>query len=307
MTLEQIRVFVAVVEHGSIRGAARELGLAQSGLTQQIKRLEVSLGVELFTRGRMGIVLTGAGDSFLARSRLILRECGYALTEARSHNTDILGKLSVGASAEAFSECLLPVIDQFRARYKRVSLHIASGPANTLLTRVREGRLDFAVTLLSSSADITDLAHVRLQGAQPAILCRQGHPLGQATSIHDLAGAEWVSTSWLARQGAPSNRLYDLFNYHGCGTPNVILTVESLFDTLSLLCNSDMLFLGPSFVLGTAAFNRHLSYIPISEGIPAMDLCLIHLAQVPLQAPARELASMAISYSKLPRATQAIR
>src|SRR5690349_12646283 len=49
-TLSQLRIFQAVVEHGSLRAAARALDLAQSGVTQQLQSLEATLGATLFTR-----------------------------------------------------------------------------------------------------------------------------------------------------------------------------------------------------------------------------------------------------------------
>ncbi|WP_058545150.1 LysR family transcriptional regulator [Pseudomonas fluorescens] len=301
MTLDQLRAFVAVVEHGSIRSAARDLGLAQSGLTQQIKRLESAVNVELFIRGNSGITLSAPGEAFLPRARLILRECDYAQLEAKSSGQDVFGALAVGASSEAFSEILLPVLGQFREQYKRVSVHIASGPSNVLLSRVREAKLDFAITLVATTADMSDLTQTPLDLARPAVICRAGHPLVKCTSLSQLREAEWISTGPYARQGSPSNRLYDLFDAEGYDRPNVILTVESLFDSLSLLLESDLLFLAPSFVLDTAGYSRFLAQIPIREAIPNTNLSLVQRSDVPLPPQARALSSMAVSFASMRR------
>ncbi|MEM5421188.1 LysR substrate-binding domain-containing protein [Paraburkholderia ferrariae] len=301
MTLDQLQGFVAIVEHGSIRAAARVLGLAQSGLTQQLKRLEGTLNAELFLRGHNGISLTPAGNSLLARARIILTECARAEAEISGRNKELIGNLSVGTSSEAFAGVLLPIMGEFRRRFPKISVHLASGPSNVLMSRIREANLDFAITLVSHGTDMSDLSSTVLKPARPAIVCRRGHPLENATSLQELSQAEWVNTGRYGRPGSPVNRLHDLFADAGCEPPNVVLTIESLFDTLSMVVNSDLLFLAPSFVLQTTSYDGTLSAIPIDSPIPGSDLCLLQRADAPLPPAAKELASMAVSYARIKR------
>ncbi|MFM0327674.1 LysR substrate-binding domain-containing protein [Caballeronia glebae] len=301
MTLDQLQGFVAIVEHGSIRAAARELGLAQSGLTQQLKRLEIALNAELFVRGHSGITLTPAGNSLLARARIVLTECARAEAEIAGRDRELIGSLSVGASSEAFSGILLPIMVDFRRRYPKISVHLASGPAVVLMSRIREANLDFAITLVAQGTDMSDLSSTVLGPARPAIVCRRDHPLEHATSLSDLAEAEWVNTGRRGRPGAPENRLYDFFTEAGLEPPKVVVTVESLFDTLNLVANSDLLFLAPSFVLKTAAYERTLTQIPVEHSIPRSDLSLLQRADAPLPPAAKEIAAMAVSYARMKR------
>lgn len=292
---------MAVVEHGSIRAAARRLGLAQSGLTQQMKRLESSLNVELFSRGHSGIVLTSAGTSLLARARIILTECARAQHEVRGTDQELTGALSIGASSEAFAQFLAPVIIRFRKQFPRVTVHVASGPSAFLMSRIREGHLDFACTLVSLATDMRDLSAVTLDAARPVIVCRKGHPLQGATTLAQLQAAEWVTTAPPGKPGTPSNRVYDLFANAGDEPPSVVLTVESLFDTLTLLVDTDLLFLAPAFVFETSGFGAALATIAIDAPIPSANLSLLQRADVPLPPAAREMAAMTVSYASLLR------
>jgi len=61
--LLSLRVFVAVVEKGSLSEAARSLGLTQPAVTYQVKRLEESFGLPIVKRGKLGIRLTPAGET----------------------------------------------------------------------------------------------------------------------------------------------------------------------------------------------------------------------------------------------------
>ena len=301
MTLEQLRAFVAVVEHGSIRAGARALDMAQSGLTQQVKRLEIAVGATLFTRSPGGITLTPHGTALLARARVVLSECAHAEEDFRHLRGELSGAVRLGVSAEAFAQLLPPVLEQLRTEHPQVKVHIASGPASTLLGNLREGRLDFAISLVAHGTDMADLQWQVLGPADPCILCRKGHPVEHAASIAALGGTLWVNTRPLGAAGTPSNRLADWFAMHGKPPPTVVATLDSLFDTLYLVSRSDYLFLGPRVVLGIGGFGGLLSSVPVREALPGADMCLIQPRQVPLSPAARELAAMLASYAHMLR------
>src|SRR5258708_1155111 len=82
MRLRQIRDFLAVVESGSIRAAARKLGVSQPGITKSVRRLEAELHVQLMWRTPHGVVPTPSGRAFLARAQVAQSELRKAEEEA---------------------------------------------------------------------------------------------------------------------------------------------------------------------------------------------------------------------------------
>src|SRR5258706_16481683 len=98
MRLSQIRDFLAVTETGSIRAAARSLGLTQPALTKSLRQLEAELGAVLVTRSVRGIVPTDLGQAFLARARSIDGDLRRAKEEIAQMQGSREGALSVGAS-----------------------------------------------------------------------------------------------------------------------------------------------------------------------------------------------------------------
>lgn len=304
MTLEQLRAFVAVVEHGSIRAGARALAMAQSGLTQQVQRLEAAVGATLFTRSPSGISLTPYGTALLARARVVLSECAHAEEDFRHLRGDLAGNVRVGMSVEAFARLAAPVIEQLRASHPNVTVHIASGPSSTLLTSIREGRLDFAITLVSHGIDMGDFSWKVLDRSAPCILCRKGHPAAGVRSVKALAAARWVNTRPLGAVGTPSNRLADWFSMHAMSPPHVVATLDSLFETLHLVSLTDYLFLGPRVVLDVAGFGAFLAEVPVQEALPGADMCLVQHKHTPLSPAARELAAMLTSYANMRRRSQ---
>jgi DNA-binding transcriptional LysR family regulator len=300
MTLNQLKVFVTVVEHGSIRAGARHLDTVQSGLTQQIKRLEADLGAVLFQRANSGIALTEAGEALLVRARVMLAEYDRLEQHLGQLKGETSGILNVGILSEAFMALVPQALNDLRTSYPRVVVQIASSSSTTLLDSLREGKLDFVVAQMPHKKPLSsDLTSTPLIPSRPAIICRKGHPLALARSIRELLGASWIRPRGMA--GSPSNRLNDWFDQHGAGTPKVAVTIESLFDSLHLVSKSDYLFMGPRSALAEGEYGRQLTTIDVSEAIAPADICLVSRATVPLAPAARLFASMLISYARLVR------
>lgn len=71
-----IRIYLAVNRHGSIRAASEQLGLAPSVVSRQIAEMEAQLGVQLFERSSRGVCLTDAGNLVLEHARRVVEELG---------------------------------------------------------------------------------------------------------------------------------------------------------------------------------------------------------------------------------------
>lgn len=303
MTLSQLRAFVAVAEHGSIRAASRALDTAQSGITQQLQNLETSLGATLFVRTNRGIALTAFGERLMLRAGAILGECERTEREMAQLRGDYAGVVSLGMTTEPLVDAMAPVLTQFRARFEQVSVHLMSGTSRMMMSWIRDGTLDFAVALVSPRTDTSDLTVTRLYPSDPVVVCRRGHPLAGARSLRELAGCDWIATRAPKHAGTPpTNRLIDLFDAHALPPPKIIATTEALFDTLHLIVETDCLSLEPSVVTTHPLFARTLVAVPIAEHAEPSDVCVIQRAGVPLTPAAQELAAMVASYARTVRA-----
>ena len=100
-TLEQLKIFAAVCEHGSLSAAARALGRAQSGISQSIANLEIELDQTLFVREKAGVTLTEAGQALLPEAQALLRQNHYfeqrlqALAQGAGHELSLAVEISV--------------------------------------------------------------------------------------------------------------------------------------------------------------------------------------------------------------------
>src|SRR5919204_384899 len=103
MELRQLRYVVAVADHLHFTRAAEALHVAQPALSQQVRRLERELGLDLFTRTSRSVALTDAGEAVVARARRILGE-----VDAIGQDLDAMrGTLRRAPAAEAFLQFAL--------------------------------------------------------------------------------------------------------------------------------------------------------------------------------------------------------
>src|SRR5258706_15742063 len=99
MKLHQIRDLLAVAEKGSLRAAARQLGLAQPSISRSIGQLERELGVALLERQARGTVLTPAGELFARRARGAASAVRRGRGEIEQLHEGAEGSLTVGFSS----------------------------------------------------------------------------------------------------------------------------------------------------------------------------------------------------------------
>ncbi|WP_144112958.1 LysR family transcriptional regulator [Paraburkholderia sp. BCC1886] len=303
MTISQLRAFIAVAEHGSLRAASRALGIAQSGITQQVQNLESMLGATLFTRTNRGITLTALGQRLLQRAGAIIGECERAEQELQQLRGDYVGDVTFGMTTEPLIDAFAPVLMEFRQRFDKVAVHLRTGTSRMMISWIREGTLDFAAALVSKQTDTADLSVTPLYASDPVIVCRQGHPQAGATSLAKLTGCTWVTTRSPNLTDDPQvHRLSHLFERHGLPPPRIVATVEGLYETLHLVGATDCLSLESSVVAKRGPFAGTLTTIDVRERPVDQNVCLLQRAAMPLTPAAQELATMIASYTRTVRA-----
>ncbi|SAL01570.1 LysR family transcriptional regulator [Caballeronia ptereochthonis] len=298
LTLTQLRMFVAVAEAGSLRAAARRLDVAQSGITQQLRKLETQAGGPLFERDVRGARLTPIGERLRLRADLILGECRKTEDEMRQLRGELTGRVSLGLAAEATLRLFPALLESYRERCPRIDVHLTSATSRVLTSWVRDGSLDFALALIAPDADIHDMETTRLFDSEVAVIARRGHPLARARKLGDLRDAEWVSTRQRGG-GAAGNKLSALFEEAKLAPPRIAATTEAVFDTLHCIAASDYLGLEPASLAEHPFFREHVTIVPVAERAAKTPVCLLRRAGVPLTPAAQELATMAVSFARM--------
>ncbi len=140
MDLFLLRSFVAVVETGNFTRAGERLHLTQSTVSQQIIRLEQSVGCRLLNRGQRHVLPTEEGERLLGYAQRLLRlaeEASAALGPAGSD-----GVVRLGVPEDLGGDALVPLLANFAAERPRLRLEVECGLSHHLLRLYRNGELD---------------------------------------------------------------------------------------------------------------------------------------------------------------------
>ena len=142
MEIKDMEAFRAVVEEGNISHAATRLDIAQPALSRQMKRLEESLGVQLFERGSRHIRLTEAGELLWQRVQHILGLVDGTLREITEIGKGVAGCIRLGTITTSGAMLLPGLMAEFHRRYPQVTFQIWEGEGSRVLelldTRVIE-------------------------------------------------------------------------------------------------------------------------------------------------------------------------
>jgi DNA-binding transcriptional LysR family regulator len=138
-----LRAFVAVVETGSVTRAAHLLNLTQAAVSQQLKRLEEQLGVELFDRTNRALRTSADGERLLphAHAMLTVNDAMWGLM-SRPHYQ---GEIRVGVPHDVVEPNIPPVLKRFDRAWPRVQVTLTSGITVDLLAALEQGELDVAL------------------------------------------------------------------------------------------------------------------------------------------------------------------
>lgn len=192
MTLDQLRIFVAVAERQHVTRAAEALNLVQSAVSAAVNALEARHAVKLFHRVGRGIELTEAGRVFLGEARAVLARAQAAELALADLSGLRCGTLAVRASQTIASHWLPRHLVAFRAAYPDIVLRLGIGNTAEAAEAVRAGTAELA--FVEGAIDDASLGSTPIAEDRLVLVVSPGHPLARCARPEpaDLASASWV-------------------------------------------------------------------------------------------------------------------
>lgn len=195
MTLDQLRIFIAVAEREHVTRAAEALGLTQSAASGAIAALEREFGTRLFHRVGRGIALTEAGHAFIAEARAILNRADQAVLTMREIAGLTRGRLAIKASQTIANHYLPLRLVKFRHAYPGISLAVSIGNSADVAKAIVEGEAEIGFvewpgeTLVRPHLAAQPIAQDRL-----VMVVAPTHPWAGRGSLgaDELAAGQWV-------------------------------------------------------------------------------------------------------------------
>ncbi len=235
LRLKQLRLLIALEEHGSVRKASELMALSQPGATKALQEIETTFGSSLFERTSKGLEANDLGRCVIRYARLIHTD----LEHLREEMVGILqghgGRLAVGTIMGAVP-ALVDSLARLRAKQPELSIAIVEDTSSRLLSLLDQGRLDVAICRTSISARPTAY-QTRFRAQEPlVVVANPGHRLAsaQALQLADLMDSRWV----VFPVNMPMRLTLEReFRQSGLSFPLYAIETSSTFTTLSLLLN----------------------------------------------------------------------
>jgi DNA-binding transcriptional LysR family regulator len=204
---ELYRSFLGVLDHGSLSGAARELGVAQPTLGRHVAALEKSLGLALFTRSQTGFAPTEAGESLRTYAESLRSTVAALERAAGSQGSGVSGSVRVTASDVIGVEVLPHIIARLRDKYPELAVELA------LTDRVQD--------LVRRESDIA----VRMMRPRQELLV--------ARRVGQIVLGLHAHQNYLSRRGTPKN-VADLANHALIGFDETTAFIRDAGKSLSV-------------------------------------------------------------------------
>lgn len=301
MRLQSIEQFIAVVDAGSIRGAARQRGMSQPALSRALQQLEEELGVQLVDRSGRGVTPTAAGSAFLSRARVADAELRKAAEEARKTVGDDMRLLALGVSPVGASLLLPELAIVLQSMHPTTRLRILETTPSALLSLVRNEVMDLAVTQrtgihLDAGLDYRPLAQVQMR-----VAVRPGHPLlgppdkKGTRSLADMVGASWL---YMTAHDSADDMVSRSFIASGLPVPLPAVHCGSYFVALALIASTDMVSVLPPALLRSCMQTGQLVELVLAQPLIPIELGLYTRSGSPPTTPATSAAAASIAICK---------
>ncbi len=281
-----LRDLIAVIETGSVRSAARKLGLAQAAVSKNLTALEKSLGVPLLVRSARGVEPTEFGRIVLRRARVIDAELRHLQEELESAGGEGRKLITVGLSATAEAMLLPTAVARFREHTPNALISVLGGRSSSTIAALREARIDFAVGPLPTDQSLSDLHTEQLCSSDMGIVVRAGHPAADARDLAALVPYGWLYS--VQQSGGPM--IVTLMTRQGLPAPTLVAHCDSSSALVSMLLQSDLVTLNSLGGLEPLRERGLLKVLPIKLDLPPAVQHLVTPTKRPLTPSAAALA-----------------
>ena len=190
MNFQQLRVLQEAIKSDlNLTDAANSLFASQSGLSKQIKELEIELGIDIFVRkGKRITSLTPAGEGIAEIAGRILQEASNLKKYSENFVNADCGKLSIATTHNQARHILPSILKQFSKEYPDVNLDIRQGTPKDAATLLAGGEVDIAIATEALENDINLITFPCFKWHH-IVIVPKGHELEKVRlpTIHDLA------------------------------------------------------------------------------------------------------------------------
>jgi len=290
MTLTQIRAFLAAYEHRSFTAAARELDITQASISELVARLELEVGIKLFTRGPRRLLPTPAGEEFRRHAQDAAHSVAEGLGALQAITSLKGGTSTFGVLRNAAYYDMADLVLRFHRRYPDVKVRLLGLNSALVAESISAGEIECGVIVLPVT--VTNLAVEPLLKDEVVYVSATRDPRAGPVSIEEMARNSLVLYDAYSGWRDPARRqILERANIAGVKLEPGI-EVEHVETAMTLVASSAGDSLVSRTVLASGNFPKNLRAFPFAE--PLYDTLALARRENGYLAPAtRKFAALA--------------
>jgi DNA-binding transcriptional LysR family regulator len=274
--IEKLRVFLLILEEGSLRRAAERLHISQPALTRQIQLLEHDLGGRILERTPAGVRPTTAGHTLAEKARPLLADYESVMAEVRRIARGESDRLRIGYTASAVQEYLGPALAMLRRTYPKLKIKMLDQTPGEMIIALRRGEIDLALTGHGAALLSRDFYTHKLASVPSLVALPLDHPLAgqKEISISQLKNEAFARASDSVVPGY-NQKIVQFCRRFGKYRPRFVSIGQSasLAEGLVLSANADVISLHPNSLSHLRVPN--VVMIPIADKQATWDLFIV--------------------------------
>ncbi|MDE3100255.1 MAG: LysR family transcriptional regulator [Verrucomicrobiota bacterium] len=274
--LEKLRLFLVVLEEGSLRRAAERLRISQSAVTRQLQLLEHDLGGRVLERTSSGVRPTNGGHALAAKAKTLVADYDSGMAEVRRLVRGESERLRIGYIASAAQEYLGPALAALRRVYPKLKVKMLDQTPGEMITALRQGEIDLALTLHGADLLSRDFYARKLATVGSLVVLPVSHRFAveKQVSLSQLKREAFIRGSDDAVPGY-NHRIVQFCRKYGGFRPRMATIDEAtgLVESLALSANEDVISIQPAFISHLNIPNAVM--VPIADTGATWDLFIV--------------------------------
>lgn len=274
--IEKLRLFLVVLEEGSLRRASARLRISQSAITRQIQLLEHDVGGRVLERASNGVRPTNGGHALARGAKTLLADYDSVMAEVRRVVRGESDQLRVGYVASAVQEYLGPALAGLRRAFPKLKVKMLDQTPGEMITALRRGEIDLALTSLGAELLSRDFYTRRLASVPSLVVVPFDHQLAglRQISISQLKAESFVQVPDSVLPGY-NQKIVQFCRRFGKFRPRFVSMGEpaSLAEELVKAANEGAISLHPNFISHLRIPN--VVMIPIADRDATWDVTIV--------------------------------
>jgi len=190
--LADLRIFLAVVDAGSITHGASAANLSLAAVSERLRDMEASSGVPLLDRGRRGVTPTRAGEALAHHARLVLRQVAAMQAELSEHARGVRATVRLLANTAAMTEFLPGSLGPWLAAHPRIDIDLSERPSSEIVKAVAGGLAEIGI--VSDAVETSPLATLPFAVDRLVAVMPRTHPMAgeRRVAFSQLLGEDHI-------------------------------------------------------------------------------------------------------------------